>query len=102
MHEQVSERTGFLFEASLNDVDPLTARVTAFEEARQVDKLIMIASESAAPPAVREALASVFTDLYAEGYPAAHTSRESEAIVGDVAFQLAYHERYSDRRYYKG
>jgi len=102
MHEQVSERTGFLFETALEDVDPIVARVTAHEEARQIDKLIMIASESAAPPAVRQALASVFTDLYAEGYPAAHTSHESEDLLGDVPYQMAYHERYSDRRYYKG
>ncbi|HLZ08093.1 MAG TPA: serine hydroxymethyltransferase, partial [Chloroflexota bacterium] len=102
MRQQVSERTGFLFEGSLDEIDPATARITAFEEARQVAKLIMIASESAAPPAVREALATVFTDLYAEGYPAARMSRESEDVLADVPYQLGYHERYSDRRYYKG
>ncbi|HEX5414513.1 MAG TPA: serine hydroxymethyltransferase, partial [Chloroflexota bacterium] len=102
MSEQTAERTGFLFAGDLSDVDPATERLTTFEEARQVDKLIMIASESAAPAAVREALATVFTDLYAEGYPAQHTSREPEALVEDVPYQIAYHERYSDRRYYKG
>lgn len=102
MRENVSERTGFLFEGTLDDVDPAIARVTAFEEARQVAKLIMIASESAAPTAVREALATVFTDLYAEGYPAARMSHESEDLLADVPYQTAYHERYSDRRYYKG
>lgn len=102
MQGQVSERTGFLFEEAWSDVDPESARITAFEEARQVNKLIMIASESVAPPAVRAALSSVFTDLYAEGYPAAHTTHESEALIGDIPHQIAYHERYSDRRYYKG
>jgi glycine hydroxymethyltransferase len=102
LREQVSERTGFLFDGSLDDIDPATARITAFEEARQVAKLIMIASESAAPRAVREALATVFTDLYAEGYPAARMARESEDLLADVPYQTAYHERYSDRRYYKG
>jgi glycine hydroxymethyltransferase len=102
MGEQVTERTGFLFDGTIDEIDPSTARITEIEEARQVNKLIMIASESAAPPAVREALASVFTDLYAEGYPAAHTSHEPESLLADVPYQLAYHERYSDRRFYKG
>jgi glycine hydroxymethyltransferase len=100
--EQVTERTGFLFDGSLDEIDPAIARITATEEARQVDKLIMIASESAAPPAVRQALATVFTDLYAEGYPAARATREPEELLADASYQLAYHERYSDRRYYKG
>ncbi len=102
MAEHVTERTGFLFEGTLDEIDPTTSRITAFEEARQVNKLILIASESAAPPAVRQALASVFTDLYAEGYPATHTVHEPEDLVADVAYQIAYHERYGDRRYYKG
>jgi len=102
MQDQVTERTGFLFEEAWDDVDPESARITAFEEARQVNKLIMIASESVAPPAVRRALGSVFTDLYAEGYPAAHTTREPEDLIGDVSYQTAYFHRYGDRRYYKG
>jgi len=102
MQEQVTERTGFLFEEAWDDVDPETARITAFEEARQVNKLIMIASESVAPPAVRRALGSVFTDLYAEGYPPAHTVREPEDLIEDIPYQLAYYQRYGDRRYYKG
>lgn len=102
MQEQVTERTGFLFEESWDEVDPETVRITAFEESRQVNKLIMIASESVAPPAVRQALGSVFTDLYAEGYPALHTIHEPEALIEDIPYQLAYFHRYGDRRYYKG
>ncbi len=102
MDQHVAERTGFLFDGTLDEVDPATSQISAYEEARQVNKLIMIASESAAPPAVRQALASVFTDLYAEGYPATHTAHEPEDLVADVPYQLAYHDRYSDRRYYKG
>lgn len=102
MQEHVTERTGFLFEKEWSDVDPDSARITAFEEARQVSKLIMIASESVAPPAVRQALGSVFTDLYAEGYPAAHTTREPEELIEDIPYQLSYYLRYGDRRYYKG
>lgn len=102
MQEQVTERTGFLFEEAWDEVDPETARITAFEEARQANKLIMIASESVAPPAVRRALGSVFTDLYAEGYPPAHVSHEPEELLEDIPYQMAYYRRYGDRRYYKG
>jgi len=102
MSEQTAERTEFLFSTDLDEVDPITKRITAFEEARQVEKLIMIASESAAPAAVREALATVFTDLYAEGYPAEHNSREPVDLLADLPYQIGYHERFSDRRYYKG
>lgn len=102
MHDRVVERNGFLFDTPVEDLDPATVRITAFEERRQVDKLIMIASESAAPLPVRQMLASVFTDLYAEGYPAAHTTHEPEALIADIPYQIAYHERYGDRRYYKG
>lgn len=102
MQEQVTERTGFLFEESWSEIDPETTRITAFEEARQVNKLILIASESVAPPAVRHALSSVFTDLYAEGYPALHTIHEPEELIEDIPYQLAYFHRYGDRRYYKG
>ncbi len=39
------------------------------ENARERDKLLLIASENYASPAVREAQGSVFTNKYAEGYP---------------------------------
>jgi glycine hydroxymethyltransferase len=102
MSEQVTARTGFLFDEELDQADPAVTRIAAFEEARQVAKLIMIASESAAPRPVRQALASVFTDLYAEGYPAAHVTHEPPGLIADIPYQIAYHERYGDRRYYKG
>ncbi len=41
------------------------------EESRQQQVLSMIASENFASPAVREALGSVFTNKYSEGYPGA-------------------------------
>ncbi|MBX6771432.1 MAG: serine hydroxymethyltransferase [Chloroflexi bacterium] len=102
MQEQVIHQTGFLFEGAWEDIDPESIRITAFEEARQVNKLIMIASESVAPPAVRQALGSVFTDLYAEGYPSARLTHEASELITDIPYQLAYFHRYGDRRYYKG
>ena len=59
----------FLFRGSLADLDPEIYDLTQIEAERQVRKLIMIASESQAPLAVREALGSAFQNIYAEGYP---------------------------------
>ena len=45
----------FLFRGSLRDIDPDVYELTQLEAERQYRKLILIASESAAPAAVREA-----------------------------------------------
>lgn len=54
---------------ALADVDPDIARLIHEEEARQEHNLELIASENIASRAVREAMMSVLTDKYAEGYP---------------------------------
>ena len=86
----------------LASVDPTLSAALAREDERQVDKLVMIASESICPPAVREALSSSLTSIYAEGYPARRTLQVPESLAGDLDLQIAYHRRYGDRRYYKG
>ncbi|ARU40825.1 serine hydroxymethyltransferase [Armatimonadetes bacterium Uphvl-Ar1] len=53
----------------LAEVDPTIASLIAKEERRQEDNLELIASENIASLAVRQTMASVFTDKYAEGYP---------------------------------
>src|SRR6202790_2936873 len=59
-----------LLDASLLDTqDPEIAAAIHFEEQRQRDNLELIASESCASRAVREAMACVMTNKYAEGYP---------------------------------
>jgi glycine hydroxymethyltransferase len=55
--------------APLSEVDPVIAGLIAKEERRQEQNVELIASENAASRAVREAMASVLTDKYAEGYP---------------------------------
>src|SRR5438093_5182929 len=49
--------------------DPEVAAALAAEVARQADTLVLIASENFASRAVLEAMGSVFTNKYAEGYP---------------------------------
>lgn len=53
----------------LADVDPEIFSLLQREEERQETHLELIASENVASRAVREAMASVLTDKYAEGYP---------------------------------
>jgi len=94
--------TDFLFRGTLADLDPEVAELTQIEAERQQRKLIMIPSESTAPLAVREALASAFQNIYAEGYPDEETRRMTEAEILDYPARLAHFRRYSDPRYYKG
>lgn len=92
----------FLFRGGLANVDPDVYELTQIEAERQVRKLIMIPSESAAPLAVREALASSFQNLYAEGYPDEETRTMTEQDILDYPARLAHYRRYADPRYYKG
>ena len=88
--------------ADIGLVDPDIDAIIGFEEERQARKLIMIPSESMAPLAVRQALGSVFNNVYAEGYPPLRMTREDEATLLDFDHELAYYRRYGDRRFYKG
>src|SRR4051812_49850659 len=57
------------FNRPLAEVDPEIADVLAHELERQQRTLEMIASENFVPQAVLEAVGSVLTNKYAEGYP---------------------------------
>jgi len=91
-----------IWELGLAEIDRVVAELAAAEERRQREKIILIPSESLTPKAVREALGSAFTSIYAEGYPREENLRFPEERISDLAEQLAYHRRYSDRRFYKG
>ena len=88
--------------ADIGLVDPDTDAIISHEEERQARKLILIPSESMAPKAVRQALGSVFNNVYAEGYPPLRMTRDDEETILDYPHQLAYYRRYADRRFYKG
>lgn len=92
----------FLVRGSLAEVDPAIAEIIQHEHAHQFAKLLMIASESTAPAAVREAEGSVLQNLYAEGYPHADLHGKTEAQLLDYDQQMTFFRRFADRRYYRG
>jgi glycine hydroxymethyltransferase len=73
--------------APLSEVDPEIAAVLDAELGRQRQTLEMIASENFVPQAVLEAVGSVLTNKYAEGYPGRRYYGGCEEV--DVAEQLA-------------
>jgi len=72
---------------TLAEVDPQIAKVLADEKARQQHGLELIASENFVSPAVLEAMGSVLTNKYAEGYPGKRYYGGCEVV--DIAEQLA-------------
>ncbi|MFA9373932.1 MAG: serine hydroxymethyltransferase, partial [Poseidonibacter sp.] len=59
----------FISNANLETADNKVFQLCQNELERQTDHLEMIASENFTSPAVMEAMGSVFTNKYAEGYP---------------------------------
>ena len=90
------------FGSNLTSIDPDLDQIIELEKERQARRIILIPSESIAPQPVREALGSVFNNIYAEGYPPLRMTRDDEGLVLDLDHQLAYYRRYADRRFYKG
>src|ERR1700760_3470530 len=75
------------FNRPLAEVDPEVADAIAKELERQQRTLEMIASENFVPQAVLEAVGSVLTNKYAEGYPGRRYYGGCEEV--DVAEELA-------------
>src|ERR1041384_4278875 len=92
----------YLFRGNLARLDPDVFDLTQFEAERQARKLILIPSESTSPLAVREALASAFQNIYAEGYPEEETRWMSEKEVLEYPARIGDYRRNGDPRYYKG
>src|ERR1044071_6562334 len=64
-----SKNMNNLLNLPLAEIDPLIANAIDNEVARQANGLELIASENFVSEAVLEAMGSVFTNKYAEGYP---------------------------------
>ena len=92
----------FIFHGSLSELDPDLAQLIQREDQRQDSTIILVASESASPEAVRQAMSSKFGNIYAEGYPSEDSRLQTEAEIFDMDMELAKYRRYSDPRYYKG
>ena len=75
----------------LTDHDPEIAKLIAAEEKRQEEVLEMIPSENYASAAVREAIGSVLTNKYSEGYPHKRYYQGNRFIDGieDLAIERA-------------
>lgn len=86
----------------LEALDPDLFELLNLEDERQVRRLIMIPSESASPLAVRQALGSNFTNIYAEGYPNPETHDYTEEEILDYTHMLGVYRRNSNPRFYKG
>jgi glycine hydroxymethyltransferase len=83
----MSELPDNIDSAPLSEVDPEIATVLDRELRRQQGTLEMIASENFVPQSVMEAVGSVLTNKYAEGYPGRRYYGGCEEV--DVAEQLA-------------
>src|SRR5499427_7088143 len=57
------------FTANISEVDPLVSNAIDDEVRRQTNGLELIASENFVSEAVLQAMGTVFTNKYAEGYP---------------------------------
>ncbi|WP_080798804.1 serine hydroxymethyltransferase [Arabiibacter massiliensis] len=76
----------------LPEQDPVVADALRAELARERDSVELIASENFTSPAVMEAVGSVLTNKYAEGYPRKryYGGCEKVDIVEDLARERAY------------
>lgn len=92
----------YLFKGTLSELDHEVYELIEHEADRQRNRLILIPSESMAPPSVREAMSSVFQNIYAEGYPHEITRHMAQKDILDYPMRLSHYRRYADPRYYKG
>ncbi len=91
---RASATTQSVFNAPLSDADPLVAGIVNRELARQRAEIELIASENFVSRAVLEAVGTVLTNKYAEGYPGhryyggCHVVDEVETLAIERAKQL--------------
>ena len=80
----------FIFHGSLSELDPDLSQLLQREDKRQDSTIILIASESASPEAVREAMSSNFANIYAEAARAIRAARTKSGKAGkDVIYPTA-------------
>src|SRR6266480_758717 len=93
----VAEETfQYLRTAGLTDIDPEIAELLGRELERERNQIELIASENFTWPSVFEAVGSVPTNKYAEGYPGKRhygVSRETNVVDYDEVLRLAKDHR---------
>src|SRR5215217_3917147 len=79
------------FSSNISDVDPIINEAINDEVRRQTNGLELIASENFVSEAVLQAMGSVFTNKYAEGYPAKryYGGCEFADVVENLAIERA-------------
>ena len=79
------------FTANISEVDPIVSNAIDDEVRRQTDGLELIASENFVSEAVLQAMGTVFTNKYAEGYPAKryYGGCEFADVVENLAIERA-------------
>src|SRR3990172_8558086 len=92
----------YIFRGELAELDPDVFELLQRGPERQVGKLTLTPSESSAALAIRQAAASAFKNVYAEGYPGEDMRRMTQEEILDYPWRLADYRRFSDPRYYKG
>src|SRR5579884_785396 len=90
------------WQRSIPEADPWLATVLEREEERQFSQICLGAASSLCPRAVKEAQASVFSNIDAEGYPPRRMHSVSWEHLLDVDEQVAHYGRFGDSRYNKG
>jgi glycine hydroxymethyltransferase len=90
------------WQRSIAETDPWLAAILEREEERQFSQICLGAASSLCPRAVKEAQASVFSNIDAEGYPPRRMHSVSWEHLLDVDEQVAHYGRFGDSRYNKG
>ena len=91
-----------IWRSSINEMDPWLATLLEQEEERQFKQICLAAASSLCPPSVREAQASVFSNIDAEGYPPKRMAQVGLEHLLDLDEQVSHYQRYGDTRYNKG
>ena len=91
-----------IWQSPMTQVDPWLATLLEREEQRQFQQISLGAASSLCPSAIREAQASVFSNIDAEGYPPKRMAQADWEQLLDLDEQVAYYQRYGDSRFNKG
>lgn len=91
-----------IWQSPMTRVDPWLASLLEREEQRQFQQISLSAASSLCPSSVREAQASVFSNIDAEGYPPKRMTQASWEQLLNIDEQVAYYQRYGDSRFNRG